>query len=157
MKAFGTNLLNNQGSFNETRISIVTSMKHQNVEFENISLFAVFEGHNGNECSTFLRDNLHVFIAMEKSFPEDIPKAMADGIAVAEQEFMKFARKTLCDAGSSLVVAIVKGDIVMIQMIQCTSQMLGTAGLSEASAWASNQSTLLWITQPIPNHNSIES
>lgn len=50
-----------------------------------------------------------MYISMEKSFPDDISKALEDGIKVAEMEYMKIARKVLCDAGSSFVVIIVKG------------------------------------------------
>ena len=33
------------------------------------SFFGVFDGHGGNTCADFLRDNLHQFIIKDAQFP----------------------------------------------------------------------------------------
>ena len=54
-----------------------------------VSFFAVFDGHGGQSCSEFLRDNLFKYICHNEYFPLDIDKAIRHGFAVAESEFLK--------------------------------------------------------------------
>ena len=54
-----------------------------------VSFFAVFDGHGGQSCSEFLRDNLFKYICHNEYFPIDIDKAIRHGFAVAESEFLK--------------------------------------------------------------------
>jgi len=60
----------NQGiirDYNEDRVSIVLNIMQpptkKDVEnWPKCSFFGVFDGHGGNTCADFLRDNLHQFI-----------------------------------------------------------------------------------------------
>jgi protein phosphatase PTC2/3 len=78
--AYGANT--NNGiirTYNEDRISIVLDLKKptgvlpKDVTNEGkIQFFAIFDGHGGQGCSEFLRDNLHNFIASSPSFPMNL-------------------------------------------------------------------------------------
>ena len=129
VRAYSTNIFNSPSSHNETRMSLVTGMKKFNSKDEEICLFAIYDGYNGNECSTFLRDNLHLYIGRDKAFPADIPVAIRQGLKTAEEEFGKYAKKSFCEGGSSVLVAVVKRTKRLKQRKSCTWGIWGTARL----------------------------
>lgn len=96
MLAYGANTHNGIiRSYNEDRISIVLdlkrpdqSIKEQNFSDSKIMFFAIFDGHGGQGCSEFLRDNLHNNIASAPSFPLDLEAALKEGCQMAEKKFM---------------------------------------------------------------------
>ena len=53
---------------NEDRVSIIInipcpeSKRHVKSLWRRISFFAIFDGHGGDTCAEYLRDNLHIFI-----------------------------------------------------------------------------------------------
>lgn len=69
----------NQGiirDYNEDRVSIVLNImqpptKKDVVNWPKCSFFGVFDGHGGNTCADFLRDNLHQFIIKDAAFPNN--------------------------------------------------------------------------------------
>ena len=56
-----------------------------------ISYFGVFDGHGGDACSNFLKDNLDSFIFNSKYFPAQPIQAIKDAFIAAENAFMKQA------------------------------------------------------------------
>lgn len=67
MKAYAA--ITNKGlirSYNEDRVSIILNvMKPENRKTETwpkCSFFGVYDGHGGNLCAEFLKDNLHTFV-----------------------------------------------------------------------------------------------
>ena len=85
----------NQGiirDYNEDRVSIVINLnKPQNYKknhWEKISYFAIFDGHGGNKCAEFLRNNLLFYIYNNIFYPENILEAIKTGIAQAEIEYL---------------------------------------------------------------------
>lgn len=66
IKAYAANthrgLLRN---YNEDRVAIILNMVKPNGkkgDWPNCSFFAVYDGHGGNKCADFLRDNLHHYV-----------------------------------------------------------------------------------------------
>jgi protein phosphatase 2C family protein 2/3 len=43
------------------------------------SFFGVYDGHGGDKCSDYLRDNLHQMIIRDKMFPSDPKQALING------------------------------------------------------------------------------
>ena len=119
MVAYGANTHNGLiRNYNEDRISIVLDLKKPGVQPANysaihpasmkIQFFAIFDGHGGQGCAEFLRDNLHNIIASQMSFPLDLPDAMLQGCREAEREFMKRNMSTVKDrSGSCAIVLLV--------------------------------------------------
>lgn len=77
------------------------------------SFFGVFDGHGGNTCADFLRDNLHQFIIKDATFPANPRQAIVNGYKKAEQYFLdtveNFAagRHNMLDkSGSCAIVAL---------------------------------------------------
>lgn len=72
-----------------------------------IQFFAVFDGHGGQGCAEFLRDNLHNFIAHSSSFPLDLEKSLQDGFRTAERRFMEQNFDSIRDkSGSCAIVCL---------------------------------------------------
>ena len=57
------------------------------------SYFAIYDGHGGHNCSDFLKDQLHLIIINQESFPKDPAQALTTGCLEAERIFMTNADK----------------------------------------------------------------
>lgn len=53
----------------------------------NCSYFGVFDGHGGNKCANFLKENLHKYILNDQRFFDMPDKAIKNGILKAEKHF----------------------------------------------------------------------
>ena len=104
IKAYAANT--NQGiarDYNEDRVSIIINInqpnnKNNNKENEQkawpkASYFSVFDGHGGNKCAEFLRDNLLKLICDNEYFPNDIENAIKYGFNEADKLFLENATK----------------------------------------------------------------
>ena len=93
VKSYGVNTY--QGivrNYNEDRVSIIINMNkpkdYTKGRWPKTSFFGIYDGHGGEGCSEYLRDNLHKLICNNDYFPENIPEAIKFGISKAEQEFI---------------------------------------------------------------------
>ena len=86
----------NQGivrNYNEDRVSIIINMNKPNnykspLPWPKISYFAIFDGHAGNKCAEYLRENLLKLICSSNYFPENIPEAIRFGFEKADEQFL---------------------------------------------------------------------
>ena len=88
-KSIDINMLN----YNEDRVSIIINMNKltnykSNIPWPKISYFAIFDGHAGNKCAEYLRENLLRLIGSNKFFPENIPEAIKYGFEKADEYFL---------------------------------------------------------------------
>jgi len=65
-------------------------MKPKNMEnsssvWPKCSFFGIYDGHGGQKCADFLRDNLHQLVIRDKAFPEDPKEALIRGCIEAER------------------------------------------------------------------------
>ena len=58
-----------------------------------ISYFAVFDGHGGEECSEFLKENFDKYLIENKNFPMDIKLSMTETFQKIEEDFFKLKCK----------------------------------------------------------------
>ena len=101
IKAYAANT--NQGiarDYNEDRVSIIININQPNnnknkekVNWPKASYFSVFDGHGGNKCAEFLRDNLLKLICDNDYFPNDVEKAIKYGFSEADKLFLENATK----------------------------------------------------------------
>ena len=94
IKSYGVNTY--QGivrNYNEDRVSIIINMNkpknwHKKI-WPKISFFGIYDGHGGEGCSEYLRDNLHKLICINNEyFPDNIPEAIKLGFQKAEKDFI---------------------------------------------------------------------
>jgi len=119
----------NQGivrDYNEDRVAVNINMsKPKNLNQNNnkepwpkISYFAVFDGHAGNKCADFLRDNLLTYISNNNYFPKDIPNAIKYGFKKIDEDYLSnyaFINNNLVDnSGSCGLVLLLVNNIIYI-------------------------------------------
>ena len=80
-------------NYNEDRVSIIINMNkisnYKNTKpWPKISYFAIFDGHAGNKCAEYLRENLLKLICSNKYFPDSIPEAIKFGFEKADEYFL---------------------------------------------------------------------
>ena len=69
---------------------------------------AIFDGHGGNLCSNFLRDNLHNYIIKEENLINDTENALINSFEKAENDFINnIALKENDKSGSCALVCLI--------------------------------------------------
>lgn len=75
-------------NYNEDRVAIILNIvkpdNHPATKWPRCQYFAIYDGHGGNGCADFLRDNLHNYVVRQPCFPEDVKKAIFEGFAQAD-------------------------------------------------------------------------
>ena len=79
--------------YNEDRVSIninVTKPKFNNYngQWPKIIFFGIFDGHAGNKCAEFLRNNLLNYILNNSHFPKDVPNAIKHGFKKIDEDYL---------------------------------------------------------------------
>jgi len=89
----------NQGlvrNYNEDRVSIVINAqkpphKQYSEQWPNCNFLGVMDGHGGNKCAEFLKDNLHHYILKSKYFPWSPHEALKEACHEADKDFLEIA------------------------------------------------------------------
>ena len=80
-----------------------------------ISYFGVFDGHGGDKCSKFLKENMHKYLLESNILLKNPMEAIREAFKKAENEFYKIAVKNgkLEDkSGSCAVISLILNDIL---------------------------------------------
>ena len=112
-------------NYNEDRVSITLNIakpnNYNNGIWPKCSLFGIYDGHGGNTCADFLKDNLHSFIIHDKNFPQNPKNALINGFQKAEEYFIsnyalnKENGNELFDkSGSCVVIALIINKVCYI-------------------------------------------
>ena len=124
IKSYAANT--NQGivrDYNEDRVSVIINMNKPKyyssfTPWPKISYFGVFDGHAGNKCAEFLRDNLLNYICNNNFFPNDIPNAIKYGFKKIDEDYLKkyaFINNILIDnSGSCGLILLIVNNIIYI-------------------------------------------
>ena len=106
-------------NYNEDRVSIIVNMNKPRGYYKRIwprvSFFGIFDGHGGETCSEYLRDNLHDLLCHNNEFfPENIPSSIKLAFQKAEKNFLeKYAineKKEMKDKSGSCALILVLVD-----------------------------------------------
>lgn len=116
----------NQGisrNYNEDRVSIIINISKPNNyegEWPRVSFFSVYDGHGGNKCAEFLRQNLMKLICYNDYFPNDIEKAIKYGFEKVDKLFLETCVKdgeVIDSSGScALVLLLVDNKIYVVNV-----------------------------------------
>ena len=87
----------NQGidrNYNDDRVKIMINMNRPNNYMKKtpwplISFFGIFDGHNGDHCAEFLRQNLLQYIYTNPNFPKNIEKSLKEAFIQADKDYLK--------------------------------------------------------------------
>ena len=111
--------------YNEDKISISSLIKKPSSSkiksWPKISYFSIFDGHGGEECSEFLKDNYLKYLVDNKNFPYDIKQSMIEAFKDIEEEFFKLKCKDTLEesdkSGSCALVAVIFDNKIYIANI----------------------------------------
>ena len=127
-----------QGLFkktNEDKIIVVNQIKKpastKLKTWPKISYFAIFDGHGGEGCSTFLKDNYLKYLTENANFPFDIKTSMIEAFQKAEEEFIKQKCKSaeeFDNSGSCALVCILLDNKVYISNIGDSRAIMSMSG-----------------------------
>ena len=115
-----------------------------------ISYFGIFDGHGGDGCSNFLKDNLDSFIFNSKYFPAHPIEAIKDAFLVAENTFMSQA----VDSNSNIVDK--SGSCACVILIINDTLYAINLGDSRALLSSNSGQTLIQITRDHKPNDPIE-
>ena len=116
----------NQGivrDYNEDRVSVVINMNkpkfyNKSTSWPKVSYFGVFDGHAGNKCAEFMRDNLLIYICNNEYFPNDIQNAIKYGFKKIDEDYLKnhaFINNELVDnSGSCGLILLLINNLIYI-------------------------------------------
>lgn len=86
------------------------------VDWPSCHFFGIFDGHGGQACADYLRDNLYDYIIQTPDFPSNIEQAIQIGFDRCEKAIKGlFAKRNkLNKSGSCAVVAFVVNNEVYV-------------------------------------------
>ena len=108
--------------YNEDKISVSSLLKKPTSSklkvWPKISYFAIFDGHGGDECSEFLKENYDKYLIENKNFPYDIKLSMIETFQKIEEDFFKLKCKDSFEdsdkSGSCALVTIIYDNKIFI-------------------------------------------
>ena len=118
IKSFAVNSYNGLiRNYNEDKVSIILTVNcpknFKGKYWPKISFIAIYDGHGGNSCSDYLRDNLHNYIIKNENFPFNIEKSILTGFENCEKNFIEnIALKEHEKSGSCAIVCLIIDDIL---------------------------------------------
>ena len=119
-------------NYNEDRVSIIVNAKNPNKnknnnnnnennskKWPNISYFGIFDGHAGNKCSEYLKNNLHHFIFNSIHFPNSPLKSIEQGFKNCEKNYLKSIHNKTHNqyydySGSCAIIILIINDMCYI-------------------------------------------
>ena len=137
LKSFSYNTF--QGLFkdyNEDRVSVCSLIKKPSNSklktWPKISYFAIFDGHGGEECSEFLKNNYLNYLVENPNFPFDIKLSMIETFQKVEEDFFKLKCTDKLEnsdkSGSCALVAIIFDNKIYIANIGDSRAIMSLSG-----------------------------
>jgi protein phosphatase 2C family protein 2/3 len=136
---------------NEDKIAVCVGIKKPHncklKTWPKISYFAIFDGHGGDKCSIYLRDNLLNFILEDKNFPIDVKQSLISAVERAENEFnQQFKNLTPDDLNKYNEKTDFSGSCVLVCLIVDNKIFLCNIGDSRAIMSMENGSKIRPLT-----------
>ena len=113
-------------NYNEDRVSIIVNAKkphhfkeENNSIWPNVSIFGIFDGHAGNLCAEYLKNNLHNYIIESPYFPFHPLKSIHEGFKLCEKNYIESTRSQLFNqftdySGSCAIIVLIIDEEVYI-------------------------------------------
>ena len=122
--------------YNEDRVSICSLVKKpattKTKTWPKISYFAIFDGHGGEECAEFLKNNYLNYLVENANFPFDIKLSMIETFQKIEENFFKLYCKENIDdsdkSGSCALVAVIFDNKIYMANLGDSRAIMSIAG-----------------------------
>ncbi|XP_028396490.1 protein phosphatase 1F-like [Dendronephthya gigantea] len=101
----------------EDRHMVITEFNNLfglNEEFPSQAYFAVFDGHGGVDCANYTVAHFHNNIAKQDEFTTDLDEALSKAFLSTDKHFTEKAKNENLRAGTTGVVAMLKGNTLNI-------------------------------------------
>ena len=143
IKSYSTNtykgLIRN---YNEDKVCIIINYKQPN-NICDYSFFSIYDGHGGNGCSEYLRDNLHKLIINDINFPKNIEQSIKNGFEKAEKDFLS----NYALSKDELTIIDKSGSCALIMLIIKNILYIANVGDSRGIASINNGQKYISITE----------
>lgn len=94
-------------------------------EFVMGSYFAVYDGHQGAECSKYLAKHLHKNVIhlydKHRSKPDGVSATLSEAFATTDHSFLEQARREKRDDGSTALCVVIEGTTVGEAVLHCAN------------------------------------
>lgn len=148
LKSFSYNTF--QGLFkdyNEDRVSVCSLVKKPSSSkmktWPKISYFAIFDGHGGEECSEFLKNNYMNYLIENANFPFDIKLSMIESFQKIEDDFFKLKCKDNLEdsdkSGSCALVSVIFDNKIYIANIGDSRAIMSIGGGTKVKQLTADQ------------------
>ena len=148
LKSFSYNTF--QGLFkdyNEDRVSVCSLVKKPSSSkmktWPKISYFAIFDGHGGEECSEFLKNNYMNYLVENANFPFDIKLSMIESFQKIEDDFFKLKCKDNLEdsdkSGSCALVSVIFDNKIYIANIGDSRAIMSIGGGAKVKQLTADQ------------------
>ena len=148
LKSFSYNTF--QGLFkdyNEDRVSVCSLVKKPSSSkmktWPKISYFAIFDGHGGEECSEFLKNNYMNYLVENANFPFDIKLSMIESFQKIEDDFFKLKCKDNLEdsdkSGSCALVSLIFDNKIYIANIGDSRAIMSIGGGTKVKQLTADQ------------------
>jgi len=148
LKSFSYNTF--QGLFkdyNEDRVSVCSLVKKPSSSkmktWPKISYFAIFDGHGGEECSEFLKNNYMNYLVENANFPFDIKLSMIESFQKIEDDFFKLKCKDNLEdsdkSGSCALVSVIFDNKIYIANIGDSRAIMSMGGGTKVKQLTADQ------------------
>jgi hypothetical protein len=114
IKGYGTNTYRGiVRNYNEDRVSVIINAKCPftgEKNWPNVSFFGIYDGHAGNKCAEYLKNNLHNLLFKNQHFPEKPIQAIEETFIDIEKNFTSMSSKnksTIDYSGSCAVIILI--------------------------------------------------
>ena len=101
---------------NEDKICVCQHLKKpQNSKsriWPKLSYFAIFDGHGGDKCSSFLKENFLNYLIEDKNFPIDIKLSLTNTIERIENEFLLLDKNDI--SGTCALICIIADNKIYV-------------------------------------------
>ena len=97
--------------YNEDRVCVIQRIcrDSRKIDGKYCSMFSLFDGHGGDKCAEYLKDELYTLIARNPHFPTDKKRALLEGFIQAEGRFITQAKLSNDQSGSCAIVVLLDG------------------------------------------------
>ena len=94
------------------RVCIVTNLNKTSNKVNQVSFFAIYDGHNGSGFADYMRDCFHSTLIEDPAFWQDIELAIRNTIRKVERNFHDDPMFSKDSSSVSFVIVIILGEIL---------------------------------------------